>query len=171
MVTLDTTGTLSVAGSVFQRHLLLPTWNPVPATHSHSFIPALLFSQSYTSLLTFPFFHSQCCCVFSSQRLSTATVPFTVISVAHNPCHEDFMVVCGLKASPPTPSLPHSLTHSLFFPPSLPPSPARPLQECQLLVLNSSAQVTSRAVLHPSVEPDGYIVKVSASFHHSCYIL
>jgi E3 ubiquitin-protein ligase UBR4 len=62
------------------------------------------------------------------QRLSTATVPFTVISVAHNPCHEDFMVVCGLK-------------------------------ECQLLVLNSSAQVTSRAVLHPSVDQDGYIVK------------
>ena len=38
-------------------------------------------------------------------------------------------------------------------------------QECQLLVLNSSAQVISRAVLHPSVEADGYIVKVCTALY------
>ena len=109
------------------------------------------------------------CLSLCVQRLSTATVPFTVISVAHNPCHEDFMVVCGLKASqdtpphlqpsysPPSPSLSPLLLTSLPFHASSPPLHC---QECQLLVLNSSAQVTSRAVLHPSVDQDGYIVKV-----------
>ena len=31
-------------------------------------------------------------------------------------------------------------------------------------MLNSSAQVTSRAVLHPSVDQDGYIVKVCSEY-------
>ena len=34
------------------------------------------------------------------------------------------------------------------------------VQECHLLVLNASGQVTSRVVLHPSVDSSGYIVKV-----------
>ena len=33
----------------------------------------------------------------ASQRLSTTSVPFTVISMCHNPCNEDYLVVCGLK--------------------------------------------------------------------------
>ena len=33
------------------------------------------------------------------------------------------------------------------------------LTECQLLVINSSGQVTSRSLLHPSVGGTGYIVK------------
>ena len=33
------------------------------------------------------------------------------------------------------------------------------LTECQLLVINSSGQVTSRSLLHPSVGNMGYIVK------------
>ena len=33
------------------------------------------------------------------------------------------------------------------------------LTECQLLVINSSGQVTSRSLLHPSVGNVGYIVK------------
>ena len=36
------------------------------------------------------------------------------------------------------------------------------VQECHLLVLNASGQVTSRVVLHPSVDSSGYIVKVGA---------
>lgn len=42
------------------------------------------------------------------------------------------------------------------------------LTECQLLVINSSGQVTSRSLLHPSVGSTGYIVKavwVSGSLH------
>ncbi len=31
------------------------------------------------------------------QRLATAPIPFTVLSVAGNPCNEDFLAVCGLK--------------------------------------------------------------------------
>ena len=34
------------------------------------------------------------------------------------------------------------------------------LKEAQLLVVNASGQVTNRALLHPSVDTDGYIVKV-----------
>ena len=30
------------------------------------------------------------------QRLSTTSVPFTVLSMTHNPCNEDLLVVCGL---------------------------------------------------------------------------
>lgn len=30
-------------------------------------------------------------------RLSSAPIPFTVLSVTGNPCNEDFLVVCGLK--------------------------------------------------------------------------
>lgn len=30
-------------------------------------------------------------------RLSSATVPFTVLSITGNPCNEDFLAVCGLK--------------------------------------------------------------------------
>ena len=30
-------------------------------------------------------------------RLATAQVPFTVLSIAGNPCNEDFLAVCGLK--------------------------------------------------------------------------
>ena len=33
------------------------------------------------------------------------------------------------------------------------------LTECQLLVINSSGQVTNRSLLHPSVDNVGYIVK------------
>ena len=62
------------------------------------------------------------------QRLSTTSVPFTVLSMTHNPCNEDLLVVCGLT-------------------------------ECQMLVINSSGQVTSRSLLHPSVGSTGYIVK------------
>ncbi len=69
-------------------------------------------------------------CLLSSQRLSTTSIPFTVLSMNHNPCYEDFLIVCGLK-------------------------------EAQLLVINPSGQVTQRAMLHPSVDGDGYIVKVS----------
>jgi len=31
-----------------------------------------------------------------SQRLSTTSVSFTVLSMSHNPCNEDLLVVCGL---------------------------------------------------------------------------
>ena len=31
------------------------------------------------------------------QRLSTTSVPFTVLSMSHNPCNEEFMIICGLK--------------------------------------------------------------------------
>ena len=31
------------------------------------------------------------------QRLATAPVPFTVLSVTGNPCNEDYLAVCGLK--------------------------------------------------------------------------
>ena len=31
------------------------------------------------------------------QRLSTTSVPFTVLGMCHNPSNEDFLVVCGLK--------------------------------------------------------------------------
>ena len=48
--------------------------------------------------------------------------------MCHNPCNEDYLVVCGLK-------------------------------DCQLLVLNSSGQVTKRTILHPSVGNNGYIIK------------
>ena len=30
-------------------------------------------------------------------RLSSAPVPFTVLSITGNPCNEDFLAVCGLK--------------------------------------------------------------------------
>lgn len=30
-------------------------------------------------------------------RLSSAPIPFTVLSVTGNPCNEDFLAVCGLK--------------------------------------------------------------------------
>ena len=30
-------------------------------------------------------------------RLATAQVPFTVLTIAGNPCNEDFLAVCGLK--------------------------------------------------------------------------
>ena len=33
----------------------------------------------------------------TTQRLSTTSVPFTVLSMCHNPCNEDYLVVCGLK--------------------------------------------------------------------------
>ena len=73
------------------------------------------------------------------------------------------MVVCGLKVTQetmPPYSLPHPPLSSSLFSLSLSLSSSYLSQECQLLVLNSSAQVTSRAVLHPSVDQDGYIVKV-----------
>ena len=31
------------------------------------------------------------------QRLGSATLPFTVLSLAINPCAEDYLAVCGLK--------------------------------------------------------------------------
>ena len=30
-------------------------------------------------------------------RLASAPVPFTVLSIASNPCNEDVLAVCGLK--------------------------------------------------------------------------
>ncbi len=69
------------------------------------------------------------------QRLSTASVPFTVLSMCYNPSHEDFLIVCGLK-------------------------------EAQLLVMNPSGQVVQRLLLHPSVDGDGYIVKVTLSVQY-----
>ena len=35
----------------------------------------------------------------STQRLSSAPVPFTVLSITGNPCNEDFLAVCGLKVT------------------------------------------------------------------------
>ena len=36
-------------------------------------------------------------CVVIVQRLGSATLPFTVLSLAINPCAEDYLAVCGLK--------------------------------------------------------------------------
>ena len=58
------------------------------------------------------------CCSLPLQRLSTTSVPFTVLSMCHNQANEDLMVVCGLKVIilPP-------LSVSLIFPfPPLYPS-------------------------------------------------
>ena len=40
---------------------------------------------------------SNSCYIFCSQRLSSAPVPFTVLSITGNPCNEDYLAVCGLK--------------------------------------------------------------------------
>ena len=37
--------------------------------------------------------------VFPPQRLSTTTVPFTVLSVTSNLCSEEHFAVCGLRVS------------------------------------------------------------------------
>ena len=76
-----------LAGSVFQWALFHPHLEP---RTSQTYTPT---NTALDSLFICPLF------CLHTQRLSTATVPFTVISMAHNPCHEDFMVVCGLKAS------------------------------------------------------------------------
>ena len=38
-----------------------------------------------------------CVCIMSVQRLSSAPIPFTVLSIAGSTCNEDYLAVCGLK--------------------------------------------------------------------------
>ena len=38
-----------------------------------------------------------CVCMMPVQRLSSAPIPFTVLSIAGSTCNEDYLAVCGLK--------------------------------------------------------------------------
>jgi len=38
-----------------------------------------------------------CKCTVHVQRLSSAPIPFTVLSIAGSTCNEDYLAVCGLK--------------------------------------------------------------------------
>ena len=36
-------------------------------------------------------------CMYLLQRLASAPIPFTVLTIAGNPANEDYLAVCGLK--------------------------------------------------------------------------
>ena len=76
--------------------------------------------------------------------MSTASVSFSVLSLASNPCNEDNVVACGAKVG----FLISYMLWSCLF------------QECQVLCFNSSGQVTDKLRIHTSLESNEYIVKV-----------
>jgi len=86
-------------------------------------------------------------------RLSSVSIPFTVLSVTANPANEDFLSVCGLKVLIITKLLYFIHKMLIYFHNFL------LFQDCHILTFNTSGTVNEHIVLHPTLEVGNFLIR------------